>query len=214
MHWNHGWEERRALVEAMRRRREPAREICRRFRVSRAWAYRLLARCDTGGWTAAVPRRRGPKGWCRQSSEVYRRWIMRLRRQEPTWGGRKLWRRLRGAFRRKRLPSQRTVERWLQREGLIPPRRKRRRIRVQPLQPIRQARRAHDRMTVDWKGWCRCGDGRKFEPLTMRDEATGMILFDQPLTARSEQAVQAVCRRLFRRQGKPRAIRADQGGPF
>lgn len=213
MHSNDEWNERRALVEAMRRRREPVSKICRRFGVSRAFAYRLLERCDTDGWSALAPRRRGPKGWCPLRTTRYQRWVRRLRRRRPGWGGRKLWRLLRQAFRRKRLPSLRTVERWLQRQSLTRPR-KRRRDLAPPLQPVRQARRANDRWSMDWKGWVRSGDRGKIEPLTVRDEASGMVLFAQPLRERSEQAVQAVCRRLFRRYGRPRAIRVDQGGPF
>jgi transposase InsO family protein len=122
--------------------------------------------------------------------------------------------RLRAAYRGKRLPSVRTLERWLPREGLIPVRRKRRRVSAPPLQPVRQARRSNDRWSLDWKGSTWSEDRRRVEPLTVRDEATGLILFAQPLATRSEQSVQAVCRRLFRRYGRPRAIRVDHGGPF
>jgi putative transposase len=214
MHCTKGWEHRHALVEAMRQRREPVSRLCQRFGVSRSFAYRLVARCNAEGWSGAAPRRRGPKGWCRLRAGRYQRWVKRLRGYHPSWGGRKLWRRLRRAFPRKRLPSARTLERWLQRQGLVPPRPKRRRVHAPPLQPVRQARRSNDRWSLDWKGSVLCSDGRRIEPLTVRDEATGMILFVQPLATRSEQAVQAVCRRLFRRYGRPRAIRVDQGGPF
>ncbi len=214
MHQSNGWEQRRELVKAMRRRREPVGEICRRFGCSRTLAYRLLTRCDAQGWSGATPQRRGPKGWHRSRAAPYYSWVRRLRRWHPSWGGRKLWLRLRAAFRGKRLPSVRTLERWLQREGLIPVRRKRRRVLAPPLQPVRQARSANDRWSFDWKGSVWSEDGRRIEPLTVRDEASGMLLFTQPLATRSERAVQSVCRRLFRRYGRPRAIRVDLGGPF
>lgn len=209
-----GGERRRELVEAMRRRREPVRTICRRFGVSRALAYRLYARCNAEGWLGLKPRRRGPKEWSRPRCAEYQAWVRRWRRRQPSWGARKLWRQLRSRFPGRRLPSLRTVERWLQRWGLVRRQRKRRRVQAAALQPVRQARRSNDRWSIDWKGWVRCRDHRRFEPLTIRDEATGLVLFAQPLHSRSEQAVQAVCRRLFRRHGMPRAIRSDQGGPF
>lgn len=214
MHWTKGWEPRRELVKAMRRRREPVVEICRRFGVGRTLAYRLLARCDEQGWAGAMPQRRGPKGWHRGRAQAYQRWVRRLRHRHPSWGGRKLWQCLRAAFHGQRLPSVRTLERWLQRQGLIPVRRKRRRVFAPPLQAVRQARRSNDRWSLDWKGSVCSADGRRVEPLTVRDEASGMILFAQPLVSRSERAVQAVCRRLFRRYGRPRSIRVDHGGPF
>lgn len=214
MPWTNGWDKRRALVEAMRRRWEPVSTICQQFGASRAFAYRLWRRCDQEGWPGLRPKRRGPKGWRHPLADQYRCWIRRFRRRQPGWGARKLWRQLRERFPRRHLPGLRTVERWLREWGLVRPQRKRQHIMAPPLGRVRQARRSNDRWSFDWKGWKLGRDGRRFEPLTVRDEATSLILFARPLRDRSERTVQAVCRKLFRRHGRPRAIRVDHGGPF
>jgi putative transposase len=214
MAWKNQLEWKQSLVSAMRRRRESVAAICDRFGVCRALAYRLWARCDAQGWSGLAPRKRGPKGWHGERAQTYQRVLRQLRKWQPSWGARKLWRLLRGRFRGRRLPSVRTLERWLPCLGLVGPRVRRRRSRPEAKARYRCARRANDRWTMDWKGWVRSSEGRKFEPLTIRDDATGFILYAQPTPTRTHEAVAAVCRRLFRRYGVPKAIRVDLGGPF
>src|SRR3954465_13810597 len=137
MAWTNSEVERRALVEAMRRRREPVRVICRRFGVSRAFAYRLLARCNEQGWKGVPLRRRGPKGWPRAQYLAYASWLRRFRRHRH-WGGPKLRWRLRRRFPGRALPSIRTLEEWLHRLGLVHVRPRR---RITPPAPLREAKR-------------------------------------------------------------------------
>ena len=136
------------------------------------------------------------------------------RRRYPTRGASKLRWALRQAFAAQRLPSLRTVERWLQADGLSQAPRRRRRITAQRLQRYRRARRANELWTIDLKGWCRTGDQAKIEPLTIRDLGSRFILWNQPLPRRNDESVRRVCRRLFRRHGCPKAIRTDLGAPF
>lgn len=214
MPWNNRIEQRRELVCAMRRRRNTVQEICGHFGVSRAFAYRLSRRCAEAGWRGLVPRPRGPQRWRQGQAKAYRQWIMRARRRHEPWSGWKLWQLLRTAHPRVVLPSIRTVERWLHRAGVTKRRPLRRRIQPQPLHQVRPARRPNDRWTFDWKGWMRTGDGRKVEPFTVRDDATGMLLWTRPLPDHRDVTVRRVCRRLFRIHGLPKAIRTDRGGPF
>lgn len=214
MAWKNLLEWKRTLVGAMRRRRESVARICRRFGVSRALAYRLWVRCDEQGWSGVVPQKRGPKGWGGPGAQTYQRVLRRLRRAQPSWGARKLRPLLRRRFRGRRLPAVRTLERWLQRFGLVRPRVQRRRSRPAAKARYRRARRSNDRWTMDWKGWVRTSEGRRFEPLTIRDDATGFILYAQPTPTRTQEDVAAVCRRLFQRYGAPKSIRVDLGGPF
>jgi putative transposase len=214
MPWNNRKEERKELVRAVQRRREPVRKICARFGVSRSFAYKLKARFEAAGWPGVGPRRRGPKGWSTPQAQYYQSWVLAERRGHPFWGARKLWWRLRTEHRGRRLPSGRTLERWLRKAGVVQKRSPRRRVNPQPLQTVPCSRRSNDRWTVDWKGWIRSGDGRKVEPLTVRDDATRKVLWAWPLPGRSDVAVRRVCQRLFQRYGVPRKIRTDLGGPF
>jgi transposase InsO family protein len=68
--------------------------------------------------------------------------------------------------------------------------------------------------SIDFKGWFRTGDGRRCEPLTVRDVYSRCVLAVILLPNQSEVAVrQALCS-IFRRYGLPRALRADNGAPF
>ncbi|MEO7799745.1 MAG: integrase, partial [Opitutaceae bacterium] len=140
--------------------------------------------------------------------------VLGERNRRPTWGARKLLWWLRETQPGSRRPSERTLGRWLQAAGVVRTQRVRRRIDPVPLQAARRGRRSNEVWTIDWKGWFRTGDGAKIEPLTIRDLGSRYVLWSQPLSRRSDEAVRRVCRRLFRRHGRPQAIRTDLGGPF
>jgi putative transposase len=207
-------DQRKELVLALLARREPVRQICRRFGVSRQTAYKFRRRFLEAGRRGLRDQRRGRKfkHACRWAQ--HRQLLLGQRRRRPTWGARKLLWWLRAMQPRSRLPSERTVERWLRAAGVVRGRRVSRRIEPSALQPYRHGRRANDVWTIDWKGWVRTADGAKIEPLTVRDLGSRFLLWTQPLPRRSDEAVRQVCRRLFRRHGRPKAIRTDLGGPF
>ena len=213
MPWKNPLEERYELAVAMAARLETVAGIARRFDVSRPTAYKFWRRLREGEQGMA-DRPRGPKGVVSERTARWRKWIFKERAQHPTWGARKLWQRLRWHWPRVRLPSVRTVERWLQSEGLVRRRCQRLRVVRAGVGDMSSIRSPNDQWTIDWKGWVRTGDGCKVEPLTIRDAASRMILWAQPLPNRSDEAVRRVCRILFRRHGKPKSIRTDQGGPF
>lgn len=206
--------ERFELVVALLSGKSSGVSICRRFGVSRQTAYKLRKRFLASGRGGLADRMRGRARLFPQQWPRYRRWLCTLRRRYPTRGASKLRWALRAAFPRRRLPSLRSIERWLRADGLSRPVRTRRRITPQPLQPYRQARRSNQVWTMDLKGWCRTGDNAKVEPLTIRDLGSRFLLWNRPLPRRNVAEMQRVCRRLFRRHGRPKAIRTDLGAPF
>jgi hypothetical protein len=62
------------------------------------------------------------------------------------------------------------------------------------------------------RGWWRGANGRRCEPLTVRDKCTRYVLEVRP-NAQTE-TVRACLERLFERNGLPEAIRSDNGAPF
>lgn len=206
-------EQREKLVLAMLRRRESARVICRRLGISRQTAYKYLRRYKQEGQSGLKARTRGPKPKHLAQWVECVRLILRQRRCRPSWGARKLRWWLRERLPRRRLPSERTVERWLRSAGMV--RRGRSRPRPPQWRPRRrQTRRSNEVWTFDWKGWFRSGDGAKIEPLTVRDLGSRFLFWVLPLDQRSEAAVRRVCQRLFQTYGCPKTIRTDRGGPF
>lgn len=201
------------LVMAMVGRTEPVATICRRFGVSRPVAYKYLRRFEQEGLAGLEERsrRRLRGGW----GERWRRRVTGLRRRRPTWGARKLRWWLRRLHQGGRLPSERTLHRWLQQAGLASrPVRKRAGAGPHPRLGVPQTRRCDDVWSVDFKGWVRGADGRRIEPLTVRDLHSRYLLTVTPVASTSDRSVRRVFVRLFRRYGVPKVILADRGAPF
>ena len=66
---------------------------------------------------------------------------------------------------------------------------------------------------MDLKGWFRTRDGRRIDPLTVTDNASGYLLEVRILRPNHEE-VRSVIERLFRDFGLPDAVRSDNGPPF
>jgi putative transposase len=118
-------------------------------------------------------------------------------------------------YKGQRIPTARTVGRWLKRMKLS--RRGRRRSRRGPrvsLGKLTGARRSNQVWTVDFKGWFCTQDGQRVEPLTVRDLHSRYLLGIRLLDAQRWEPVRRVFLRLFGRYGYPRVIRVDNGSPF
>ena len=72
----------------------------------------------------------------------------------------------------------------------------------------------NDAWTVDFKGWWRTRDGKRFEPLTVRDAFSRYVLCLQMLGSTRGDVVKPAFEKLFESCGLPRVIRVDNGSPF
>jgi hypothetical protein len=72
----------------------------------------------------------------------------------------------------------------------------------------------NDLWTVDFKGWWTTRDGRRCEPLTVRDAFSRYILALRILPRSDTDGVRAVFEELFERHGLPKVIQSDNGAPF
>src|SRR5205807_2810982 len=75
-------------------------------------------------------------------------------------------------------------------------------------------KRSNQVWTVDFKGWFRTQDGRRVEPLTVRDLFSRFLLGIVLLPDQSWRPTRRIFMRLFRQHGYPEIIRVDNGGPF
>lgn len=215
MPWKNGSiiEQRLELVRALLRGDDRVASICGRFGVSRQTAAKYRRRWLQLGPVGLEEQSRRPR--CSVGlAEQWRRRLLRLRRDYPHWGARKLrW--LLGRRFRGRLPAERTLQRWLAAAGQVRHRRPRpRRVVFSPHVGATSAQRSNDVWTIDLKGWFRTKGGERVEPLTIRDLASRYLLWARHLAPRSERSIKAVCRRLFERHGRPKVMRCDLGPPF
>jgi putative transposase len=187
-------------------------ELCREFGISRQTGYRLLRRAKLEGLRAANYLSRRPHRSPKELSGEVVCEIVSIRGAHSSWGARKI-RTILQNRKIEPLPSERSINRILERAGLVEKRRRRGGRRYYPEKVIRPVQ-INDVWTIDVKGWWRTKDSRKCSPLTIREEKSKFIL---DIAALSEVTTETVKQRLlecFKKYGIPLYIRSDNGAPF
>jgi transposase InsO family protein len=199
------------VIKALQRRVSFA-ALCRQYGISRKTGYKWRQRAQEDGLNLLGERSRRPRRSPRQLSEATTCELIRLKLRHVHWGPKKicgLYARQQGAA-----PSLSSCKRVLARAGLVEPRRRRVRRDRGQVSLGAVARAPNDVWTVDFKGWWRLADGRRCEPLTVRDAYSRFVFTVRVLPKADTAAVQAEFTRLFQTYGLPRVIRSDNGAPF
>ena len=189
-------------------------EVCRSFGISRKTGYKIFKRYKAHGVEALCDRSRRPVRYANQLPEPVEQMIVRLKREKPHWGARKirelLIRRLAGDV---RIPATSTVHAVLDRHGLVKRSRQRRRHKAQGT-PLSDVTGPNQLWCTDFKGEFKLTNRKYCYPLTVTDQASRFILLCDALEATKEDAVFTAFARLFEDRGLPDAIRSDNGLPF
>lgn len=190
-------------------------QLCRVFGISRKTGYQWKRRLEREGRRGLRDRSSCPCRSPRRTPAMWVKRIRRMRRRHRSWGSRKLAARLRQVHGAKGCPAARTIGDWLKRMGLNRVRRRRSRCGPELKRTqLTAAVRSNQVWTVDFKGWFRTGDGRRVEPLTVRDLFSRYVLAARLLRDQSWIPVRRVFIGLFRKNGYPNIIRVDNGQPF
>jgi len=190
-------------------------EACRQFRVSRRTGYKWLRRYEKHGLPGLTDGSRRPKSSPLQVSGDVVVELLGLRAKHETWGPKKLQARLaRTSVEPSAVPSVATIGRILRRSGKSEARGRGRPPRCLPTGPLSKAQGPNAVWTVDFKGWWRTRDGKRCEPLSIRDLYSRYILCLRPVLRRHTDDVRRVFEEVFERYGLPDIIRSDNGGPF
>jgi len=198
----------REFVELALRPGANRRELCRRFGIGPKTAYALLARHAQEGPAALQQRSRRPHHSPARTPAEMEQAILTLRATNPSWGGRKLARRLLDLG-YSGVPSPSTVTAILQRHGLIS---------AQASQAAQRWQRfEHEAPNVLWqidfKGYFQTGMG-KCHPLTLLDDHSRFNLALAACQRPDTPSVQEHLKTVFRRYGLPVRINADNGSPW
>ena len=206
-------EERKEFIAEWTKGETPVAELCRFFEISRQTAYKWIGRYREEGEEGLEELSRAPHGSPqRMRAEVQER-ILELRQAHRRWGPRKLREYLMRHQREQRWPAASTISELLRREGLAHPRHVRR--RTPPCtEPLAHAQAPNDVWCGDYKGWFRCGDGSRCDPLTLSDAASRYVLRCRHVEKTDGERARAVCEATFEEYGLPHAIRTDNGPPF
>ncbi len=156
---------------------------------------------------------RAPRRHPNQTAEAIEQAVLAFRRAHMKWGPRKLKRVLEDQRPRQAWPAASTIGEMIAREGLVVPRKRRRRVSPYT-EPFAAADGPNRVWCADFKGWFRTGDGVRIDPLTISDAHSRYLLRCQVVEKTDSERVQAAFEAAFREHGMPQAIRTDNGAPF
>ena len=206
-------EKRKQFVEEWLSEQWTITELCARHGISRQAGYNTWARYQREGWAGLEEQSRAPHRHPNQTAPAIEEQIVELRQEHMRWGPRKLKAVLQRQDAEVRWPAASTMGELLRREGLVIPRKKRR--RVDPYTAPFAAADAPNRVWCgDFKGWSRTADGTRVDPLTISDACSRYLLRCQAVEKTDTTRVQAIFEAAFREYGLPEAIRTDNGAPF
>lgn len=192
---------------------EKMSDVCREFGISRKTGYKIFNRYKEHGLTALNDRSRRPVRFANQLPQQVESLIIKLKRDKPHWGARKirelLVRRLAGDV---RIPARSTVHAVLDRHGLV--RRRGRKRRRATGTPLSAGKVPNALWCADFKGEFKLGNRRYCYPLTVTDHASRFVLMCEALETTRQNGVFTAFERLFAERGLPGAIRTDNGVPF
>jgi putative transposase len=188
-------------------------ELCEIYDIARETGYYWLRRYQQGGLEALQGRDRAPGRHPNQTPERIEESVLELRRAHMRWGPRKLKRVLEREAPQKSWPAASTIGAMLAREGLVIPRKKRRRAPPYT-EPFASADAPNRVWCADFKGWFQTQDGQRVDPLTITDAHSRYLLRCQRVAKTNSEHVQAVFEAAFREYGLPQAMRTDNGAPF
>lgn len=217
MPWkNRDYQQRLKFVSAATQPQVNFRRLCQESGISAPTGYKWLRRYQNLGGKGLLEHSRQPRRSPQKFRSAWREELFALRRKHPRWGVKKLRIRLAHAHpRARKLPSLRTLGRWLSAAALTRASSPRSRPGPQIERPaLTVPARANDVWTVDFKGWFRTGDGRRCEPLTIRDLASRYLLCATVVATPGDEGTRRIMTPLFKRCGLPRVIRVDNGSPF
>jgi transposase InsO family protein len=213
--WNerNALDERKSFIEKWHKRRDSFAELCRQFGVARKTGYKWVERFKQGGWPELEDGNRAPRNSPQALAEAQAEEIIESRQQHPNWGARKIREYLKRDKPGQPWPAASTIHALLHRQGLVADRKKRRKTPPYT-QPLEHAEAPNQVWCADFKGWFRCGDGVRCDPLTITDAHSRYLLRCRAVSKADGVHARAVFEAVFRQYGVPEAIRTDNGAPF
>ena len=213
------WKETCAMDEKMQlmgdwlSREYSVTDMSKVYGVSRNTIYKWVARYETEGPEGLEDRSRAAQAHPNATAPEIVEAILAAKMSHPKWGPKKLVEWLRSHHPTERWPAGSTAGEILKREGLVKPRRSRR--RTPPYrEPFTSSDKPNQVWSADYKGQFRMGNGRVCYPLTISDNCSRYLLACRGLLRPTFEQTRPWFESVFRDKGLPGAIRTDNGSPF
>lgn len=188
-------------------------DLCKEFQISRKTGYKWIHRHEDHGAEGLKDQSRRPHFQAGQTNDVLIQRILEIKHKYPTWGPKKVLASLQMLYPNEEWPSDTTVGNILSKNGLVEPRKLRKRF-PSKTDPLSHCNAANDVWSIDFKGWFLTKEGVKCDPLTISDAHTRFIFYCNKLYSGKESEVWRVLEDLFHKNGLPRHLRHDNGPPF
>ncbi|MFT3870550.1 MAG: IS481 family transposase [Nibricoccus sp.] len=183
--------------------------LCERFGVSRKTGYKWLRRFHAQGPAGLEDRQRARVRRSNQTSCSVETRVVKLRTKHPTWGARKLHRRL-CDLGHTCMPAVSTFARILRRRGCIHPRHS---AAHQPMQCFARAE-PNQLWQMDFKGHFAMQRGGRRHPLTVLDDHSRFSVGLEACANEQTVCVRERLERIFTCYGLPEQILCDNGPPW
>lgn len=188
-------------------------ELCRQFELSRPTAYKWIARYNEEGFDGLIDRNSAPHNQIGETNQQQIEEILKVKYKFMRLGPKKILARLERDQPHIEWPSATTIGNILQKNGLVVPRKYRKRFPVKT-DPLSHANLSNDVWSMDFKGWFLTKDSQKCGPLTIFDNFSRFLLGCVKLHADDTDHVWAILEMMFREYGLPIFLRSDNGPPF
>ena len=186
--------------------------LCREFGISRVTGYKIFNRYKDCGLDGLNDRSRAPYRQANRLPYQVERTILGIKKEQPTWGARKIRDKLIKQFPMVPTPAVSTVHAVLDRHGLVK-RKKRRRYKAEGTTLV-AAHRPNELWCADYKGEFMLGNREYCYPLTISDYSTRYLISCEGVKSTRADIAFTIFERAFRDFGLPSAIRTDNGVPF
>jgi transposase InsO family protein len=186
-------------------------ELCRRFGISRKTGYKWRRRFAQQGAAGLTDQRRPAVRVSHQTPVRTEAMVLALRRKHPTWGPRKLQRRLVDlGHAASTLPALSTFARLLRRGGCITPAAT---VQHQAVQRFSRAE-PNELWQMDFKGHFALQQAGRCHPLTILDDCSRFLVGLEACPDEQSTTVQHQLQRRFYWHGLPDCILCDNGPPW
>lgn len=187
-------------------------DLCEEFGISRKTGHKIWKRYKDFGIDALKNRTRRPYRYANQIPELLEKYILRIKKERPSWGAPKIRELVIRKHSDIKPPAKSTIHAILDRNGLV---KHQERARNRALgTALSWSKNPNDLWCADYKGEFMLGDRRYCYPLTITDHASRYLLACEGLETTKEVFAFWVFERVFKEFGLPRAIRTDHGVPF
>jgi transposase InsO family protein len=191
--------------------------LCRRFEISRPTGYKWLRRYREEGPEGLEERSRRPDHSPNRTPEPVAKAVCEVRKEHPTWSGRKIRARLeakaeadRLSFEPEKIPAGSTCQAIIERRGLLDREAK---TRHAPFERF-EKQAPNQLWQMDFKGHFPTTGGADCHPLTIVDDHSRFALALEACGNEQRETVKEQLTAVFRRYGLPRRILCDNGLPW